>query len=185
MIIESAVPYSEEMDRDENIGTDWQEIEEIEQEIQEVRSNQDASDWQELEEMEQEIQERRSTQAVITSELHAVQMKCCKKIIDELLSRKCRVSHFHNIPLLTTPFQKFAYIFYEPVDFEGMGLWDYPHVVQNPMDLGTIKKKFDNQTYSNPEEFRQDVLLTGHNCLLYNPIGDPYREHGQRLLVGF
>lgn len=29
--------------------------------------------------------------------------------------------------------------FKEPVDWQGLGLTDYPIIVQNPMDLGTIK----------------------------------------------
>ena len=53
------------------------------------------------------------------------------------------------------------------------------------MDLGTIKNKLNANTYENPEEFRRDVLLTGQNCLAYNPIGDPHREFGNRLLVSF
>ena len=114
------------------------------------------------------------------------QMKFCKKIVDELLSRKCRVGFFTKLSLLISPyFQKFAAIFYEPVDVAGLGLWDYPVVVEKPMDLGTIKEKLNSHTYAHPEEFRSDVLLMCNNCLLYNPVGDPHHELGQRLLVSF
>ena len=32
-----------------------------------------------------------------------------------------------------------AYDFLEPVDYNGLGLFDYPAIVKNPMDLSTIK----------------------------------------------
>lgn len=32
--------------------------------------------------------------------------------------------------------------FREPVDWKGMSLVDYPQIIKNPMDLGTVNKKF-------------------------------------------
>jgi hypothetical protein len=34
-----------------------------------------------------------------------------------------------------------AYDFLEPVDHQGLGLFDYTTIVKNPMDLSTIKVK--------------------------------------------
>ena len=34
-------------------------------------------------------------------------------------------------------------IFREPVDHKGLGLKDYPDIVKEPRDLGTIKKKIE------------------------------------------
>lgn len=32
-----------------------------------------------------------------------------------------------------------AYAFLEPVDYIGLNLLDYPDIIKNPMDLGTVK----------------------------------------------
>ncbi len=29
--------------------------------------------------------------------------------------------------------------FHEPVNYEELGLWDYPKIIKHPMDLGTIQ----------------------------------------------
>lgn len=34
-----------------------------------------------------------------------------------------------------------AYIFAEPVDYEALKIPDYPTIVKNPMDFGSIKTK--------------------------------------------
>lgn len=34
-------------------------------------------------------------------------------------------------------------VFREPVDWKGLGLTDYPDIVKNPMDLGTVKKNIE------------------------------------------
>jgi len=38
--------------------------------------------------------------------------------------------------------------FREPVDWKGLGLNDYPQVIKNPMDLGTVNKKFNIGKYT-------------------------------------
>ena len=40
-----------------------------------------------------------------------------------------------------------AFIFLEPVDYVGMNLPDYPQIIKHPMDLGTIKKKINDNKY--------------------------------------
>lgn len=40
--------------------------------------------------------------------------------------------------------QPYAWPFYEPVDAEAMGLWNYHRVIQKPMDLGTVKVKLSS-----------------------------------------
>jgi len=37
--------------------------------------------------------------------------------------------------------------FLQPVDWEALQLWDYPDIVEVPMDLGTVKKKLDEDGY--------------------------------------
>ena len=62
-------------------------------------------------------------------------------------------------------------VFREPVDWKGMGLWDYPEIVKDPMDLGTIKKKIENDEYEAVEDIANDIRLVWSNCMLYNRDG--------------
>jgi len=34
-----------------------------------------------------------------------------------------------------------------PVDWKGMGLFDYPTLIKKPMDLGTVKKNLSGRKY--------------------------------------
>lgn len=61
-----------------------------------------------------------------------------------------------------------AEAFKEPVDFEGLGLTDYPKIVKKPMDLGTIKHYLEEQVYSTPRQCLDDIQLVWDNCKLYN-----------------
>lgn len=62
-------------------------------------------------------------------------------------------------------------VFREPVDWKGMGLTDYPEIVKKPMDLGTVKKKIENDEYDTIEEIALDIRLVWTNCMLYNRDG--------------
>eukprot|EP01033_Poteriospumella_lacustris_P011621 gene11621-8276_t len=61
-----------------------------------------------------------------------------------------------------------------PVDWQGMGLVDYPEIVKVPMDLGTVKKKIEEDKYETVEEIAADVRLVWSNCMLYNSTGSEY-----------
>jgi hypothetical protein len=39
--------------------------------------------------------------------------------------------------------------FREPVDWKGLGLYDYPQIIKKPMDLGTVKKNLKAKKYTN------------------------------------
>lgn len=49
----------------------------------------------------------------------------------------------------------FANIFLEPVDTEEFN--DYEEVIDQPMDLGTVRKKLKSKKYQAPEQFARDV----------------------------
>jgi hypothetical protein len=49
---------------------------------------------------------------------------------------------------------------------------DYPEVIKNPMDLGTIWKKLQDGQYNDASEVLADLDLVWSNCLLYNPPGN-------------
>ena len=66
---------------------------------------------------------------------------------------------------------KNAFDFKEPVDYEGLGLIDYPTIIKHPMDLGTCKNKLLNGEYKIFQEFIDDVNLIWENCRTYNLQG--------------
>lgn len=58
--------------------------------------------------------------------------------------------------------------FQEPVDYVGLGLTDYPLIVKQMMDLGTVSKKLENREYSTVRDCLDDLQLIWDNCKLYN-----------------
>lgn len=45
---------------------------------------------------------------------------------------------------------------------------DYHEYIKEPMDFGTIKKKFENNEYETLHAFFKDCLLVFDNCHTYN-----------------
>ncbi len=64
--------------------------------------------------------------------------------------------------------RKDSEFFREPVDWEGLGLYDYPVIIKNPMDLGTVKRKLERGAYRRPSELAADVRLIFSNAMTYN-----------------
>jgi len=64
-----------------------------------------------------------------------------------------------------------SWIFMQPVDPVELNLPDYFDIIKNPMDLGTIKKKMENNGYKSLAEFDADVRLTFDNAVAYNGDG--------------
>ena len=65
--------------------------------------------------------------------------------------------------------QSFAFL--QPVDYEGLGLDDYPKIVKNPMDLGTIKERLNDNKYPFLQDVLSDIQLIWDNCKLFNLEG--------------
>uniref|UniRef100_A0A3Q2D5V8 Bromo domain-containing protein n=1 Tax=Cyprinodon variegatus TaxID=28743 RepID=A0A3Q2D5V8_CYPVA len=65
---------------------------------------------------------------------------------------------------------QFAWPFYQPVDAVGLGLSDYHQVITSPMDLGTIKKRLENNYYHSSSECLQDFNTMFTNCYIYNKV---------------
>ena len=63
-------------------------------------------------------------------------------------------------------------IFAAPVDPISLGIPTYFHVIKDPMDLGTIQKKLDNEEIDSPEEFARLVRLTFENAIKFNTMPD-------------
>ncbi|KAL2944507.1 Transcription factor GTE4 [Bienertia sinuspersici] len=73
----------------------------------------------------------------------------------------------------------------EPVDVKRLGLHDYFDIIKHPMDLGTVKARLTKNWYKTPREFAEDVRLTFHNALTYNPAGQDVHIMAQDLLRVF
>jgi len=75
-----------------------------------------------------------------------------------------------------------AEIFRNPVDWKGMGLDDYPTVIKEPMDLGTMMEKNSSGKYNQGDAvFWSDLELIWHNCELYNGADGTYGRLAQRM----
>ncbi|KAL8461137.1 hypothetical protein ACS0TY_032564 [Phlomoides rotata] len=66
---------------------------------------------------------------------------------------------------------KHGWVFNKPVDAAGLGLHDYFEIIKNPMDLGTVKDRLNQNWYKSPLEFAEDVRLVFQNAMTYNPKG--------------
>uniref|UniRef100_A0A2P2LHH6 Transcription factor GTE4 n=1 Tax=Rhizophora mucronata TaxID=61149 RepID=A0A2P2LHH6_RHIMU len=80
---------------------------------------------------------------------------------------------------------KHGWVFNAPVDAKTLGLHDYFTIITHPMDLGTVKTRLNKNWYKSPEEFAEDVRLTFHNALRYNPKGQDVHIMAEQLLKIF
>ncbi|XP_029905027.1 bromodomain testis-specific protein isoform X2 [Myripristis murdjan] len=67
---------------------------------------------------------------------------------------------------------QFSWPFRQPVDAVALRLPDYYTIIKNPMDLGTIKKRLQNNYYWKGLECIQDLNTMFNNCYTYNQPGD-------------
>ncbi|GAB0096092.1 homeotic protein female sterile [Sergentomyia squamirostris] len=58
--------------------------------------------------------------------------------------------------------------FLQPVDAKNLNLPDYHKIIKQPMDLGTIKKRLENNYYTTSKECIQDFNIMFSNCYVYN-----------------
>lgn len=65
-----------------------------------------------------------------------------------------------------------AWPFQQPVDAIKLNLPDYHKVIEKPMDLGTIKKRLENNYYWCGKEAIQDFTTMFTNCYVYNKPGE-------------
>ncbi|CAL1569724.1 unnamed protein product [Knipowitschia caucasica] len=66
----------------------------------------------------------------------------------------------------------FAWPFHKPVDAVELGLHDYHETITSPMDLGSIKKRLENNYYWSAAECMQDINTMFTNCYIYNKPTD-------------
>jgi bromodomain-containing factor 1 len=64
-----------------------------------------------------------------------------------------------------------AYPFLQAVDWKTLGIPDYPKIIKQPMDIGTIEKNLTSYLYSSLDEFASDMRLVFKNAKRYNLEG--------------
>ena len=69
--------------------------------------------------------------------------------------------------------------FQEPVDYIELNIPEYPEIIKNPMDLGTIKEKLENDNYSDINEIVNDFDLIWENCFTFNKVGSEIYKMAQ------
>uniref|UniRef100_A0A182MSI1 Bromo domain-containing protein n=1 Tax=Anopheles culicifacies TaxID=139723 RepID=A0A182MSI1_9DIPT len=67
---------------------------------------------------------------------------------------------------------QFSWPFQQPVDAKKLNLPDYHKIIKQPMDLGTIKKRLENNYYWTSKECIQDFNTMFTNCYVYNKPGE-------------
>ncbi|XP_024152915.1 bromodomain-containing protein 2a isoform X1 [Oryzias melastigma] len=79
----------------------------------------------------------------------------------------------------------FAWPFHEPVDAVKLSLPDYHKIIKTPMDMGTIKKRLENNYYRSASECMQDFNAMFTNCYIYNKPTDDIVLMAQSLEKAF
>jgi len=75
--------------------------------------------------------------------------------------------------------------FREPVDWQSLGLFDYPQVIKRPMDLGLVKKKVNEGKYKSIHDAADDIRLIWKNCMTYNADGSDFYNLAQTMAKKF
>nr|XP_055056622.1 bromodomain-containing protein 3b isoform X7 [Misgurnus anguillicaudatus] len=83
-----------------------------------------------------------------------------------------QLQYMQNVVVKTLWKHQFAWPFYTPVDAIKLNLLDYHKVIKNPMDMGTIKKRLENNYYWTAGECMQDFNTMFTNCYIYNKPTD-------------
>ena len=66
----------------------------------------------------------------------------------------------------------------DPVDWQALGLHDYPAIIKTPMDLKTVKKKLEIKSYRDPTRVAADIFL---NAMTYNAPGSRIYSQAKNL----
>ncbi|XP_063051384.1 bromodomain-containing protein 3b isoform X15 [Engraulis encrasicolus] len=83
-----------------------------------------------------------------------------------------QLQYMQNVVVKTLWKHQFAWPFYTPVDAIKLNLADYHSVIKTPMDMGTIKKRLENNYYWTAGECMQDFNTMFTNCYIYNKPAD-------------
>ncbi|KAJ1623796.1 Bromodomain-containing protein [Pavlovales sp. CCMP2436] len=95
--------------------------------------------------------------------------------MDESMLKKC------DAALKTVTRRQSAVAFSEPVNWRALNLPDYPKIVKQPMDLGTVQDNLTNHRYAFLEEFANDIRLVWKNAMLFNAPDSAYFKNAKQL----
>ena len=77
---------------------------------------------------------------------------------------------------------EFAWIFKMPIEDWIVKYPNYPDFVSNPIDLSKIDGKLQDNVYTGPQEFYNDMMLMIENCLTFSPDGRTWgHKRGNRM----
>uniref|UniRef100_A0A3Q1H388 Bromodomain containing 3 n=1 Tax=Anabas testudineus TaxID=64144 RepID=A0A3Q1H388_ANATE len=86
--------------------------------------------------------------------------------------RTNQLQFMQNVVIKSMWRHHFAWPFHQPVDAVTLELPDYHTIITSPMDLGTIKKRLENNYYWSATECMQDFNTMFTNCYIYNKPTD-------------
>ncbi|XP_037609389.1 bromodomain-containing protein 3-like isoform X2 [Sebastes umbrosus] len=86
--------------------------------------------------------------------------------------RTNQLQYMQNVVMKSLWRHQFAWPFHHPVDAIALGIPDYHTIITSPMDLGTIKKRLENNYYLSAVECMQDFNTMFTNCYIYNKPTD-------------
>lgn len=67
---------------------------------------------------------------------------------------------------------QYSWPFQQPVDAAKLSLHDYHKLIKQPMDIGTIKRRLENNYYWKAQECADDFQTMFDNCYIYNKPGE-------------
>lgn len=73
---------------------------------------------------------------------------------------------------------EYSWPFLEPVDPVALNIPTYFDLVKSPMDLRTMRSKLEQNLYTNPSNFRNDMILMFENAIVFNK--DDSRDNSVR-----
>jgi E1A/CREB-binding protein len=76
-------------------------------------------------------------------------------------------------------------LFNDPVDAQALGLLDYHKIIDQPMDLGTVKRRLHGMSYKSRSEVARDIRLVFTNAMKYNPPHNLVHVCARELLAQF
>uniref|UniRef100_A0A8B9SHD3 Bromodomain-containing protein 2 n=1 Tax=Anas platyrhynchos TaxID=8839 RepID=A0A8B9SHD3_ANAPL len=82
-----------------------------------------------------------------------------------------QLQYLHKVVMKALWKHQFAWPFRQPVDAVKLGLPDYHKIIKQPMDMGTIKRRLENNYYWGAAECMQDFNTMFTNCYIYNKVG--------------
>lgn len=87
-----------------------------------------------------------------TASKGADSFKKCESLLNMLFAHRCA--------------EPFKY----PVDPVALGIPDYPLIIEEPMDLSTVRQKLKNREYPTPSHMLTDVRKIWANSFIYNKV---------------